>query len=69
VEELNIGLVGHDRQHSSLSNLLGTAALIETMNEMADKPHCREVPTQRKRAYPIKKSKRKMAQASRKRNR
>jgi hypothetical protein len=45
------------------------AALIESMSDMAGRPDRRPTSSPRKSASPVKKSKRKMAQASRKRNR
>lgn len=55
---------------SNLENLMGAAAIVEVMNEMAqERRDTRIVPSKRKSAFPEKKSKRKMAQASRKKNR
>jgi hypothetical protein len=55
---------------SHLSNVIGAAAIIETMNEMAqERNQPTPAPSKRKSAFPEKKSKRKMMQASRKRNR
>jgi hypothetical protein len=70
LEEPNIGLVGQGIRRSSLSNLIGAAAIVGTMNELAQaKREQRTVPSKRKSALPVKKAKRKMVQASRKRNR
>jgi ERCC4-type nuclease len=58
------------RRHSHLPNLLGAAAIIKTMSETAQaKRERRVVPSKRKSALPVKKAKRKIVQASRKRNR
>lgn len=56
-----------------LSNLLGAAAIVETMNEMAEENRLKSPrnvgPSPRKKARPENKAKRKIAQASRKQNR
>jgi hypothetical protein len=68
-EPLAVGAGVYGRR-SYLPNLLGVAAMVSTMNETAQaKREQRIAPSKRKSALPEKKSKRKMAQASRKRNR
>jgi hypothetical protein len=72
MNELNIGLVGRGRVPTHLSNVIGAAAIIETMNEMAQTERLsrlKPAPSKRKSAFPEKKAKRKMMQASRKKNR
>jgi hypothetical protein len=71
VKEICVSDSGSATSH--LSNVIGAAAIIETMNEMAQEDRLRSPrnvgPSKRKKARPENKSKRKMAQASRKRNR
>jgi hypothetical protein len=68
MKEICVGDGGKAVHH--LSNAIGATAIISTMNETAQtKREQRIVPSKRKSAFPEKKSKRKMAQASRKRNR
>jgi hypothetical protein len=62
VNELKIGLLGQGRQHVPIT-------MLEVMNEMTERPERKPAPSKRKSAFPEKKAKRKMAQASRKRNR
>ena len=70
LEAPGIGLVGHDRNNSHLENLIGAVAILETMSEMAqERNQRRQLPSKRKKARPESKSKRKVAQASRKQNR
>jgi hypothetical protein len=58
------------KRHSHLSNLIGATAMIANMSETAQaRREQRQVPSKRKSAFPEKKAKRKMVQASRKRNR
>lgn len=58
------------RPQRHLANLMGATAIIGTMNETAQaRREARPVPSKRKSAFPEKKAKRKMMQASRKRNR
>lgn len=54
---------------SNLSKLLVPLMLIEAMNSMTERPERGYSPPQKKGASPYKKSKRKTAQASKKRNR
>ena len=54
---------------SNLSKLLVSLTLIEAMNSMTERPTHIFSPPQKKGASPYKKSKRKMTQASKKRNR
>jgi hypothetical protein len=62
VNDLNIGLVGQGRQHVPIT-------MLEVMSELTERPERKPAPSKRKSALPVKKSKRKMVQTSRKRNR
>jgi hypothetical protein len=58
------------RPQRHLENLIGAAAIVATMNEIAQaKREQRTVPSKRKSALPAKKKHRKMVQVSRNRNR
>jgi hypothetical protein len=62
VNELNIGLAGKGRQHVPIT-------MLEVMSELIERPERKPAPSKRKSAFPEKKAKRKMMQASRKKNR
>jgi hypothetical protein len=62
MNDLNIGLVGQERQHVPIT-------MLEVMSELAERPERKPTPSKRKSAFPVKKAKRKMVQASRKKNR